>query len=188
MLFNVGFELDSNQLLIYALRDAKNSFEDEFACADSFMRSCLQLRGRRKENYVGDAHTVDGCYKGYSDATPDLIDIGEVLHHLNKSQDRPDDPDSRRITSSCFVDFGLGVRILLKQPDLELHDVPDFGRFDAVNSEVQRLLEKRVLYGSGLRLKRHYSVLARQSGKFDDLFDRVPYGFGLGKKDVSKLL
>ena len=59
-----------------------------------------------------DPDAIDGGDESDGDAAPDLIDLVEVLHDLNKSKNGADDSDGRRETTSRLKDLRQFIFLL----------------------------------------------------------------------------
>src|ERR1700760_4166839 len=87
-----------------------------------FMNADLQLAGRWQKEKIGAAHSVNRRHKGNGDAAPYVIDLIEMLHHLNQAEHGAQDADrwrkaTRRLEDLRDALLGLGLIV-----QLQLHD------------------------------------------------------------------
>src|SRR5271156_2266890 len=104
----------------------------------------LEFTSGGKTDEVGHSNAVDGGDESNGDAPSDLVDVGEVLHDLDESEDCADDADGGRVAACGFKDgryffFDLGFVV-----ELELHDLADFGWLGAVDGEHKGLFKKGI--------------------------------------------
>ena len=55
----------------------------------------LQFSSRRKKEQIRRSHSVNGCHKCNGDPLSDLIDLVQMLHHLDQAEHGADDADGR---------------------------------------------------------------------------------------------
>jgi hypothetical protein len=135
------------------------------------MRASAQFVGRRQEEKVRRTHAIDGRHKCHGNSPAHLVDILQMLHHLNQSQDGADNAHRGSISTGCFVHLGLGFRPVLLHGHLEFHHLADSVQIGAVHRQVQRLAQKFVRDAICVLFERHDAVLARLGGKADDFIN-----------------
>ena len=75
------------------------------------------LRGRQEE-HVGRPDAVHRGHKGHGDAAADLVDVRQVLHHLNQPQHGADNPDRRSVSAGLLEDLRLSVAARSRAPSI----------------------------------------------------------------------
>ena len=104
------------------------------AICSSRMRSFIfPATGKIEE--VGGTDAVDGGHEGYGDAASDFVDLVEVLHDLNQSEDRADDADGGGKASGRLEYLGNLLFVLGLVIEFEFHDLAELFGLGAVDRQ-----------------------------------------------------
>ena len=121
--------------------------------------------GEGEEEEVGDADAVDGSHEGDSDTAADLLNVVEVLHDLDESEDGAEDADGGGEAAGgledggeAFFDFGGGV-------EADLHDFAQLAGLGAVDGERQGLAKEGVFDGLQIVVERDDAIAASLVGE-----------------------
>jgi len=195
----IGAKLGFDHAGVHAFEDGDDAFEHHLFDHLLFAMAKFELARGGEEDEVCHGYAIDGGDEGDGDATADLVDVGEVLHDLDESEDGADDADSGRVASGGLEDggnlfFDLGFVV-----ELELHDLADLCGFGAVDGEHESLSEKRIRDGGEVSVEGDDAAPACLVGEGDDLSESCfavrafmeedfNDGFEGGEEDVHRKL
>ncbi len=108
---------------VHAFEDRGHAFERHLA-GDLFLADAeFHLSGHGEIQEIGGSDAVDRGDKGNCDAAADLIDLIEVLHHLNQAEHGADDADGRRKAAGRLEHLGNLLFVLCLVVEFEFHDL-----------------------------------------------------------------
>ena len=102
-------QLDFEHARIDAFEDGDHAFEHHLAALVVFVHADAHLAGKGQEEEIGGADAIDGGDKGDGDAAADLLNVVQVLHDLNQSQNGAEDADGGRKAASRLEDRGQAL-------------------------------------------------------------------------------
>ena len=140
-------QLDFEHARIHALEDGDHAFEHHLAALLVLVQADAHLAGEGQEEEIGDADSVDGGDEGDGDAAAHLLDVVEVLHHLDQPQHRAENADGGRESAGGLEDRGKPLFALGGGIEADAHDLAQFGGLGAVDGQHEGLLEKGILDG-----------------------------------------
>ena len=123
------------------------------------MHAGAQFGGRGQKKDVRRTDTIDRRHECYRDAVADLLDVFQVLHHLNQPHHGPDDADGRRVAAGGVPDLGFRLGFVLGQRDVDLHHFAQFGQVRAVHRQAERFAQKGIGHGRGVGLEADNALL-----------------------------
>src|SRR4029077_20506060 len=101
--------------------------------------------GGGKQEQIRRPDSVNRGHKCHRNSPPHLIDVVQMLHDLNQSENGSDDPNRWGKSSGGFKDSGNVVLVLSLLLQFHLHHFSQLSRLGPIHGEHQRLPHERVL-------------------------------------------
>ena len=133
----------------------------------------FELAGRRQKKQVGGAHAVNRGDESHGDAAPDFINVIQVLHHLDESENRADDADGGRKSSGSLENLGYAFLVLGLIIEFKLHHLAKFLRLGAIHGQHQGFAKEWFFDVFEVAIERHNSFLAGSMRKSDNFLHQV---------------
>ncbi len=179
----VGIQFLQDEFRIETFDNPNDAFEHHFASFCFGGDAGFDFVGCGEKDDIGNANTVNGGDKGYSDAVADLIDVSEIFHDLNEAENSTDDPDGGGIAAGGFKDFGFGFGVMFFYRDMKLHGGAEFVEVTPIDSHVDGTREEGVGDLWYLIFQGNQASLAGLIGEENDFVHQITCGGGWSKED-----
>src|SRR5690554_2801945 len=181
------------QAQLYALGalpfgDKQQAFQHHFLIQASTVNYLTRLGRQRQQQQVGESDAVNGGHKGGRNPRTQHGRVFKIGHHLNQTQYRTDNAQSRRIAPHAFDNTGCLIVTLLLRHQFHLQGSSDqLDRF-AVSQQLQSIAHQRVVNLSQLLLQRQQPLAPGRNTPVNQLIDslRMP-GRRLTQRQLQQL-